>query len=337
MDNDIKTFEPKPKTKTILVKKRNIQLIQIENLTGFDKPIIKWVGGKTQILKEVLKKFPKTMNNYHEIFIGGGSILLALLKCKNENLVNINGKIYAYDLNKELISLYKNIQTHSLELYSEIKVLIEIFNSIKVEKQENGRKKDIPNNLEEAKESKESYYYWIRDCYNKLNNDEQFSLKASAMFIFLNKTCFRGLYRIGPKGFNVPYGNYKNPEIVNKDHLLNIQSLIKDVIFMHMDYKDSMSNIEINDFTYLDPPYAPEKKDSFVGYTSGGFGLSNHQDLFGRCNSLNAKFLMSNSNVDLVKDSFQDKKYNIQTVDVRRAINSKKPSSKTKEVLISNF
>lgn len=333
MENDIKTLEPK--MKKIKLKKRDIPRITNLELLSFNKPLIKWVGGKTQILKEVLSIFPKKMNNYHEPFIGGGSVLLGLLTCKQNGLVDIHGKIYAYDLNKELIAMYKNIQSNALELYEEINKLIQDINIIEKEKQDNGRKKDIPENIEEALKTKESYYYWIRNCYNKLK--EKTSIKASAMFIFLNKTCFRGLYRIGPKGFNVPYGNYKNPEIINKKHLLDIQLLIKDVIFTNMDYKESMDNIEINDFVYLDPPYAPEKIDSFVAYTSEGFGLSHHLDLFERCNYLFSKFLMSNSNVDLVKDNFKDKKFNIQFIDARRAINSKKPSSLTKEVLISNY
>jgi len=109
-----------------------------------------------------------------------------------------------------LINVYKNIQTNHIELYKEIQKIIKNFNECG-----EGKINRKPKNINEAKIAKENYYYWIRNCYNKLNNEN--SILESAMFIFLNKTCFRGLYRIGPNGFNVPYGHYSNPEIINKN------------------------------------------------------------------------------------------------------------------------
>ena len=153
------------------------------------KPILKWVGGKTQIIDKLIDNFPKEIDNYHEIFLGGGSVLFAFIYCINQKKVKLNGNIYAYDLNKPLIYVYKNIQTKHEELYIELKKLINEYNQSLEDKSENNRN---PKNINEAKTSKESYYYWIRNCYNSLNINEKISPFGSAMFIFLNKTCFRG-------------------------------------------------------------------------------------------------------------------------------------------------
>ncbi len=161
------------------------------------------------------------------------------------------------------------------------------------------------------------------------------SFKGSAYFIFLNKTCFRGLYREGPNGFNVPFGNYDNPEILNEEHLKKISNLIKDVEFIHSDFDESMYFINKDDFTYLDPPYAPENNKSFVGYTDGGFDIDSHLKLFKLTKKY--KFLMSNADVKLVRDNFNDRKYIIKTILCKRSINSKKPGSKTNEVLIKSI
>jgi DNA adenine methylase len=168
-----------------------------------------------------------------------------------------------------------------------------------------------------------------------MTKQEKNNVNSSAIFIFLNKTCFRGLFRMGPNGFNVPYGNYKNPEIVNKEHLEQIHKLIQNVIFECKDFNDSLDNVKTDDFVYLDPPYAPENKKSFVKYNSDGFDEETHLQLFKKTKELNAKFVMSNSDVPLVNDNFND--FNIEKIECRRAINSKKPESKTMEVIINNL
>jgi len=297
------------------------------------KPILKWVGGKTQIIDNIIKEFPLEINNYHEIFLGGGSVLLALLSYVKMGNIKINGKIYAYDINEPLIYMYKNIQSNHNELYNEIQLLIEDFNSCG-----NGELNRKPKNIEEAKMLNENYYYWIRSEYNKSDFDRN-SIKGSAMFIFLNKTCFRGVFRIGPNGFNVPYGNYKKPEIINKEHLEKVSSLIKDVVFQCSDFRDSLKNIEKNDFVYLDPPYAPETNNSFVGYTKDGFNIQSHNDLFQIIHKLtekNIKIILSNSDVDLVHDNFKEN-YNITSITCKRSINSKNPDAKVKELIIKNI
>jgi DNA adenine methylase len=303
------------------------------------KPILKWVGGKTQILDTLLKDFPTEINNYYEIFIGGGSVLFGLLEEIKNKKIKINGVVNAYDINESLIYVYKNIQNNHNELYDKIQELITEFNSITGEIVNR-----IANNITDAQTSKESYYYWIRKSYNKLNNEEKKSILGSSYFIFLNKTCFRGLFRVGPNGFNVPYGNYKNPEIINKTHLDEIHLLIKDVVFECCDYKlilnKLIDNFNENDFIYSDPPYAPENETSFVKYSEHGFNEKEHLKLFEIYNILNnkkIKLMMSNSDVKLVRDNFSNEKFNIKTILCKRSINSKNPESKTNEVIIKNY
>ena len=180
---------------TLKVKKSKIKKNKI-------KPYLKWVGGKTQILEKVLNKFPKKIENYHEIFLGGGSVLFGLLNKINNNVITLNGKIYAYDINKALIYTYKNIQNNHIELFENIQKIIKEYDSCKFI--EINRK---AKTIDEAKTSKESYYYWLRTQYNNL--EDKTSIQASTLFIILNKLCFRGVYREGPNGFNVPYGHYK--------------------------------------------------------------------------------------------------------------------------------
>ena len=299
------------------------------------KPIVKWVGGKTQIIDTVIRLFPTKIHNYRELFVGGGSVLLALLTYVKKGIITITGSVYAYDVNEQLISLYKNIQTNHIELYDKVQEFIKEYTSA------NGLDVNrAPSTLVEATMSKENYYYWMRKQYNGLSVAGKNSVTGSAMFVFLNKTCFRGVYREGPRGFNVPYGHYKNPEIINKDHLIEIHDLIKNVIFASSDFDASSSEIVANDFVYLDPPYAPETINSFVSYTKHGFGEGQHAKLFQLCDNLtdaNIQFLMNNSNVQLIKNHFLNVKYNIHTLICKRAINSKNPSAKTSEVIITNY
>lgn len=292
------------------------------------KPFLKWVGGKTQIIKEIISKIPTEINNYHEPFLGGGSVLLAVLSLRKQNKIIIKNKIYAYDINNPLINVYKNIQNNKDELYRLINLYIKEYDSI------NGvvinRK---PKSLEEAKSSKESYYYWIRDKYNNIDKN---SIECSALFMIINKLCFRGMYREGPNGYNVPYGHYKNtPTIISKEELYYISELMKDVEFTNSNFKESIKNIKEGDFVYFDPPYAPENEKSFVGYVADGFDLEMHKSLFSEIKKLDKiKFVMSNAKVDLVVDNF--KEYNHDDIIARRAINSKKPESTTTEVIIYN-
>ena len=311
------------------------------------KPILKWVGGKTQIIDKLIAGFPREMNNYHEPFLGGGSVLLTLLSHVKRGVIKIHGNIFAYDLNEPLIYMYRNIQSNHHELYHTLQFLIAEFNECPTHEEE-GPVNRNPQNIQEAKLAKETYYYWIRSEYNALSSIDKRTILGSAMFIFMNKTCFRGIFRVGPNGFNVPYGHNKNPEIINEAHLEEIHQLIQNVIFECADFSTSLSSVEPGDFVYLDPPYAPETSRSFVKYTENGFNLEDHHKLF---NALTAKattratskatvtikWMMSNSDTDLVKTSFPEDKYKITPILCKRKINSKNPDATAMEVIITNY
>lgn len=292
------------------------------------KPFIKWVGGKTQIIEQVSQLFPREINNYHEIFLGGGSVLLHLL---SNNDIKVAGTINAYDINKTLIYVYKNIQSNCDDLNECIKnVMTKLKNLPQFEKGEGNKK---PINSAEGETDQESFYYWIRKCFNELSDDEKCSVYGSSLFIFLNKTCFRGLYRVGPNGFNVPFGHYKNPNI-DYEHIKKVSELIQCVNFEHSSFENSMKNICSGDFVYLDPPYAPETSKSFVGYNYDGFNEKCHIKLFSLTKNLKCNFLMSNADVDLVKTNFSNTAFDVKVIKCKRSINSKNPESKTNEVLI---
>ena len=293
-----------------------------------EKPFLKWVGGKTQIINNIISRVPDVMNNYHEPFLGGGSVLLAVLSLQKHNKIIIKNQIYAYDNNSNLINVYKHIQSNRYELYKYIDMYIKEYDSI------NGTIINRnPTNIEEAKTSKESYYYWLRNKYNSIQKN---TIECSALFMLINKLCFRGLYREGPNGFNVPYGHYKKtPRVISKTELDNISDLIKNVKFKYCCFTESLKNVEEEDFVYLDPPYAPENKDSFVNYLANGFNLDAHNLLFTEIKKLkNVKFVMSNAKVDFVMTNF--KEYNCEDIIARRSINSKKPQSTTTEIIIYN-
>ena len=325
----------------MLIKKKidlksNLVRIIIYNITmathntklKIQKPFLKWVGGKTQIIDTIISKIPDVMENYHEPFVGGGSVLFAVLSLQRQNKIQINGKLFVSDVNRALINVYKHIQTNYVELHDCIQNYMNVYDSLKGN--EINRK---PRDIDEATTSKESYYYWMRDKYNQTEDD---TIDKAALFMILNKTCFRGMYREGPNGFNVPYGHYKKtPHIVNLSELKMLSELTQDVVFMCNDFAASLEMVKSGDFVYLDPPYAPETDKSFVGYVADGFNLDMHLKLFDMVKNIpDIHFAMSNSNVDLVRDTFEG--YSIDEITARRAINSKNPGSKTKEVLIYN-
>jgi DNA adenine methylase len=304
----------------------NRKIINIKSM-NMTKPIIKWIGGKTQILSTLKEKFQNvcsenSLENYYEPFLGGGSVLLALLSwIENGDIkVSKNFKAKAFDINEALIYMFINIRDKPELIYEIIKPMIEYFHSV------------------EEKE-KEAYYYQIREYYNSFVDEQKQNYVASAIFIFLNKTGFRGLYREGPKGYNVPYGHYKNPEILNYDHLMKVSSLIKNVEFEVCDFSDGISKVltehkSINTFVYLDPPYVPENVKSFTKYNKSDFTLENHKKLFELCQNLPCDFLMSNSDTSLIYESFNENDFVIEKIECKRSINSKNPGAKTLETLI---
>lgn len=315
-------------------KKQN-NVVRNDNIT---KPFLKWVGGKTQILTQVLDLFPPQIQNYYEPFLGGGSVLLGLLSYIKMGKIQITGTIFASDVNPIIIGIYQNIQLRVEELITSVQELCTEY--VNITSTEVNR---TPATLVEAQTSPESYYYWIRSRFNALLPEDKCSVNGSAMMLFLNKTCFRGVYREGPRGFNVPFGNYKNTAtIIDPDHIRTVSELIRGVEFRVASFEQVFSEptFDRNTFMYLDPPYVPKTETSFVGYTADGFSGLQHEYLFSECAKLsdkNVKFVLSNAHVPLVISSFPVLLYTVNTISCRRAINSKDPSSRTDEVLIANF
>jgi DNA adenine methylase len=326
----------------IIIKNKNLIFVNINSINNMDniskkdipKPLLKWVGGKGQIIDKLLKKIPKKINNYHELFVGGGSFLIMMLWAKEKGYITIEGDINIYDLNEALIGTYNNIKNNKNDLFNTIKEIETEFNTCEVD----GDVKRKPELKEDGLTSKESYYYWIRKLYNQ--QSDKSSVLSSSYFIFLNKTGFRGMYREGPNGYNIPYGNYKNPKIIDEEVLNYISDLIKDVNFYNFDFSKSFECIhDENNFIYLDPPYAPINDKSFVGYTADGFDIKQHELLFNLTKKISEKnmIMMSNANVQLIRDNLSPDDYKYEVVSCRRAINSKNPGAKTEEVIVTNY
>jgi DNA adenine methylase len=316
------------------------------------KPIIKWVGGKTQIIDNVFSYFPKTIKDYYEPFIGGGSVFLKLIEKIENNDIKLTGNINLFDKNEKLINLYntiKNKHTNLLEKLTELKEnyqsakKVEHIKRIKFiitdEEKENTDKKyfikkdDIKNIV---KQGKTVLYYYYRHLFNTTSNN----ILSAALFIFLNKTCFRGVYRIGPNGFNVPYGNNNNVTIFNDEQIINMSKLFNkyNVTFECKSFDEiDISNVDKNDYFYFDPPYYPLDKKSFTAYQKDVFGDYYNEKLIELCNNLsnkNVKFAHSNSNAEYINEKY--KNFHINKILCKRAINSKKPGSKVMEVIIYN-
>lgn len=332
--NEILESRSEASTSTSIEKKEEKVIMSSD--IEITKPFMKWVGGKTQIINDVIALFPKEMDHYHEPFLGGGSVLLAVLSYQKANKINIKNGIYASDLNSNLINLYKNIQLKPDELINELKKLSTEYASCQTEQAVNRN----PSTIQEAKTSQEAYYYWIRAQFNAMKKEEKESVVASAMILFMNKTGFRGVYRESKKGsINVPFGHYKNPPILDAEHIKIVSELIKNVVFKTSPFTESLKDVKAADFVYLDPPYAPENTKSFVSYTADGFDLDSHKKLFAICNDMaksDIKIVMSNADVTLVKEAFLEPAFKTSVISCRRAIHSKDPAARTNEVLISN-
>lgn len=307
----------------------------------FVKPVVKWVGGKRNQVNDLLSGFPREMNNYHEPFLGGASVLFALLHKIKEGNIRVSNTVYAYDTNETLIHMYINIQKQPEEVFLETHRLAKQFYDIpETDKNRTTTKVNRkPTSEHESLSSRESFYYWIRAKFNE-NPANKTSILSSAYFIFLNKLCFRGLFRVACNGFNVPFGNYRNPEIINRNNILAVSALIQKVVFRCLDFRqlENQAIVQPGDFVYLDPPYAPVNPTSFVKYAVNGFTTDDHLALFQQLHDFNQRgvqFIMSNSDAPLVIDNVQHV-YNVRTVSCRRAINAKKPGSVANEVIVTN-
>jgi DNA adenine methylase len=291
------------------------------------KPFIKWAGGKSQILSKIKTKYPKDLgkriNKYAEPFVGGGAVLFDIL-----NNYSIN-EVYISDINRELVYTYTSIRDN-------INNLIELLKMLEVEY--------LPAETEERK----SLYYKNRERFNELKMKDDASLELAALFIFLNRTCFNGLYRVNAKGYyNVPQGSYKNPSICDEENLRAVSSKLTNVTIINGDYKLAQDFIDDKTFCYFDPPYRPlTTTASFTSYAQDGFDDSEQMELAKFIDNMSergASVVASNSdpkNVDET-DNFFDvlyAKHNVFRIDASRAINSVGSGrGKVKELLIANL
>ena len=290
------------------------------------KPFVKWVGGKGQLIEQLEKFIPedgeKVLTKYAEPFVGGGALLFNILSKYNFE------SLYIGDINEELINAYNVVKNKVDELVNKLTEMQLAF----VPMDENGRK---------------YYYYTARDRFNSLQITEETAVEKASLFIFLNKTCFNGLYRVNKKGqFNVPMGAYKNPTICDENNLRNVSEALQNVTIVCGDYTLSKDFIDKDTFVYLDPPYRPISETAgFTAYNADCFDDNEQIRLARFIDEINlngAKIMLSNSDPQNVnpEDTFFEelyKSYTINKVDATRAINSKGDSrGKIKELLICN-
>lgn len=271
------------------------------------QPFVKWVGGKRQLITKIDELAPRkgSYARYYEPFLGGGAVLFNT----QPNRATVN------DFNEELINVYLTIKNNVDELIL-----------------------DLQNH-----ENNEGYFYEMREQDRKESYKEWSNIRKASRFIYLNKTCYNGLYRVNSQGFfNSPFGKYKNPNIVNEFVLKHVSNYLNknDIKFISGDYEKSLKGIRKNSFVYFDPPYAPVSQTSnFTGYTLGGFNEDEQIRLKKVCDKLDekgVKFLLSNSNVPLITELYKD--YEINVVDAKRSINSDADKrGSVEEVLIRNY
>ena len=292
------------------------------------KPFVKWAGGKTSLIPQITKYFPFELKNgqiekYVEPFVGGGAVLIDILQKYDVK------QAYAFDINKDLINCYNVIKYKVEDL---------------IQKLDKKEKEFLPLRIYE----RQKYFYDIRTKYNSYFLNDELDVERASEFIFLNKTCFNGLYRVNKSGkFNVPFGKYKNPTICDSRNLSNLSILFKNTIFKYGDYKESESLIDENTFVYFDPPYRPLSVTSgFTSYTKEDFNDENQKELakyYNKLNVKNAKLMLSNSNpknIDENDDFFENiyKGFNINEVSAKRMINSNsKGRGEISELLITNY
>ena len=269
-------------------------------------PILKWVGGKRQLLAEIQKYIPANFSTYYEPFVGGAALLFHLQPPKA--VIN--------DINSDLISLYQVIK-------DDVETLI--------------------TSLSKHRNEPE-YFYTIRELDRDKETYASLSpVERASRVIYLNKTCYNGLFRVNKSGeFNAPFGNYKKPNIINEEALRAVNQYFSQakIDFRNCDFEEALKGIKKGSFVYFDPPYDPASTSSnFTGYNKGGFDRQEQLRLKKLCDQLNRRgihFLLSNSATDFVKELYQD--YQVEIIQARRAINSKgNLRGEVNEVLVRNF
>lgn len=270
-------------------------------------PFVKWAGGKKQLLTRLEDHMPAEYNRYYEPFIGGGALLLDVQPARA--VIN--------DVNEQLLNVYRQLKSDAESVIKALRKMDEV-------------------------ECDGKHYTDMRNEYNKKIMKQELDAECASMTIWINKHCFNGLYRVNSKGlFNVPYNNKVNGVSMNEDNLRNIGRYLNesDVEIREGDFEVACSDVQAGDFVYFDSPYIPVSETAnFTDYTKDGFGYEDHcrlAELFKRLSAAGAKVMLSNHNVDLVYQLYDG--FNIEPVDVKRAINRDASKRVGKEVIITNY
>lgn len=270
-------------------------------------PVLKWAGGKTQILEPIAERIPSEYNRYFEPFLGGASVLFRF--APEQASVN--------DKNEQLVNLYTQLK-HDAES------VIAMVNEM------------------DATPCTKEYYYETRDRYNAKIAKRDLDTECAALMIWINKHCFNGLYRVNAKGmFNVPYNNKCRGKSIDESNIRAVSEYLRqsDVTITCLDFEEACNSVLPGDFVYFDSPYVPESVTaSFTDYTRDGFSASDHQrlaNLFKRLDGIGAKVMLSNNDVPSVRSWYDG--YNIHSLDVKRLINKDASKRTGKEVIITNY
>lgn len=274
------------------------------------KPVLKWAGGKTQLLKEILARVPNNFGRYHEPFVGGGAVFFALAP-EHATLA---------DSNQHLVSLYTDIRDNTELLWEAINQLESEFNRLR-------------------KDRTREFHY--QACRNEFNESTTHSVRRSALMVYLNKAGFNGIYRENSRGlFNVPFGKKTAITLPGREHLHSCKEALVGTELLHKGFETVLERVAPGDFVYLDPPYVPlTASASFTSYQAGGFTLEDQTRLADVVKELTEKgvsVLLSNSDTAVVRDLYSD--FTIDTVWARRNLNSRGDGrGKVAEVLVNNY
>ena len=267
-------------------------------------PFVKWAGGKRQLLSQIRERMPKKYNNYFEPFVGGGAVFFELLPEKA--LIN--------DINRALINAYRRICNSPKDFLGSI-------NKLDEDMGEDGKK----------------YYYALREHYNDKLMREEFDTELAALFVFLNKHCFNGLYRVNGKGlFNVPYNNSRAAS-VEEELIYAVSERLRGVTITDGDFEAACQTAQKGDFIFIDSPYAPLNPTTFESYTKEGFDVESHKrlaKLFDELTDRGCFCMLTNHNTDFINGLYGEKGYKIDVVDVKRMINADASNRVGKERIV---
>lgn len=270
-------------------------------------PFVKWAGGKRQLIPQIRERMPEKYNNYYEPFVGGGAVLFELQPANA--LIN--------DINKALINTYNII-------CNEADAFLEAVNRLDEEMWEDGKK----------------YYYSVREHYNDKLMKSEYDVELAALFVFINKHCFNGLYRVNGKGlFNVPYNNSRRTS-ADENVIREVSKYLKGVKIINGDFEEACKDAKKSDFVFIDSPYAPLNPTSFESYTKEGFDIESHKrvaKLYDELTGRGCYCMLTNHNTELINELYGNKGYKIDVVSVKRMINSDASNRVGKEVIICNY